>query len=505
MGKQDFIFDLIRSLSKPEKRYFKLYTSRYKQEGEKKYISLFRVFEKSRSAKAAEQSIASDQENYDGSMAADKHYLSEMLVSSLRQFHSEATVSIRLSNELLSAELLRRKGLFEHALRRLARIKKEAIGYELPEIVTQAIRLECETRAAASIEWPQVAEPLYEELDTWLVRQVELNRLDKQRVHQLRLSLEKGRPETEQEIEEWKQRRDYFNPDESITGLVYETLIRLRTYSHACIVLRDVEETNRINTIQYELFQQHPRLIERSLIDYLSFLFRHFTTSVLVENYTMAEQLLDEIRAIHRKRKDNTHSEETEFIDDRLLSCELYLFAKTDRFDKMRELSSEAEQFIKTRYTRQQSVIGFNMSVAFLLSEDYRKVIHWTHRALSFPECKKDYMLFLASNLHQLVAHIELNDFDAAMSRVNTARRFVQLRKTGENSTDLALIRLLSRCASTDDPQLRSGYAREFLEEHGQHPGYLDTDEYLALRNWISRLASSTFASLNENNRRKAG
>lgn len=503
MGKQDFIFDLVRSLSKPEKRYFKLYTSRYKQEGEKKYISLFRAFEKSRSAKAAELSVAAEQANYDGSMAADKHYLSEMLMSSLRQFHSEATVSIRLSNELLSTELLRRKGLFEHALRRIARIKKEAISYELPEIVTQAIRLECETRAAASIEWPQVAEPLYEELDTWLVRQVELNRLDRQRVHQLRLSLEQGRPETEEEIEEWKRRRDYFNPDESTTGLVYETLIRLRAYSHACIVLRDIEETNRINTIQYQLFRQHPRLTERSLIDYLSFLFRHFTTSAQVENYKMAGQLLDEVRSIYRKRKDNIHSEETEFIDDRLLSCELYLFAKTGRFDKVRELSSEAEQFIKTRYTRQQSVIGFNMSVAFLLAEDYRKVIHWTHRALSFPECKKDYMLFLGSNLHQLVAHIELNDFDAAASRVNTLKRFVQLRKTGQSCFDLALIRLLSRCASADDPQLRSGYACEFLEEHGQNAGYLNTDEYVALRSWINKLASLN--SLNENDRRKAG
>ncbi len=189
MEKPDFVIDLVRSLSKPEKRYFKIFASRYKQDGEKKYLQLFRAFEKMRTNDPAELAGKLKEYEYCGTLAGDKHYLSEMLVDSLRHFHAESTVQARLANEMLAVDLLRRKGLFAHALRRLLRLKKEAVRCELAELVVQAIGMECEIRAAATIEWPALSEQLAGEKEDWLFKMIHLNRIDRMRIGQLRYSV----------------------------------------------------------------------------------------------------------------------------------------------------------------------------------------------------------------------------------------------------------------------------------------------------------------------------
>lgn len=495
MEKPDFVIDLVRSLSKPEKRYFKLFAARYKQDGEKKYLQLFRAFEKMRTNDPVELAGKLKEDEYSGTLAGDKHYLSEMLVGSLRHFHAESTVQARLANEMLAVELLRRKGLFAHALRRLLRLKKEAACCELAETVVQAIGLECGIRAAATIEWPELSQQLAAEKEDWLFKMIHLNRIDQMRIEQLRFSIEKGRPQTSQERAAWKQRLGLFNPEESLTGLVTEKSIRLRAHSHAYFVMQDIAAADGINAQQHELFRAHPWQIERSPADYLAFLFRYISTSIQVKNFPRAGWLLEEVRAIRREHNDNPYSEVAAFIDERLLSTELFFFGKSGQYDKMRAKAADAEQFFRTTHARQQSVIGFNMAIAFMFSGDYRKVLHWTHRSLTNAECKKDYMLFLAGNLHQLVAHIELKDFDAAISRVNTAKRFVSQRK--ENGcSDSELVALLGKCASTDDLAERADLACKFLARHENDPGFMRTDEYVAIRAWLANLAGQKMQSL---------
>lgn len=484
MAKPDFVFDLVHSLSKSEKRHFKLFSSRYKHEGEKKYLGIFRALEKQRNPVAPPCD-----ENAGGTLARDRHYLSEMLMASLRQFHAETSIQAQLGNELISIELLRNKGLYQHALRRLLRLKREAARYELPELMLQVISLECEIRSSAAIEWPALAASLFDETETWLSHLQHLNRLSRLRVDELQQVLDKGRPQTEDERREWNKRIAAFDPSVSLTGLVSERSQRLRAQAYACFVIADFHPANESNRLRYELIAQHPELMEKAPLDYVFLLFFYASTSIQVSDYETAGRLLGELRALRGKYSEGVYSALVKNIDERLLPLELFLFGKSGDHDRIRERAPEVETFIRSHPNRQSAVIGFNIAVAFMFSDEYKKVIHWTHLALSRPEIKRDYLLFFGNHILQVLAHIGLNDFDVAESLALSAKRFVSQRKNAPRSVDIHIANLLVRCASTDKREAHAQYANEFLALFRNDPGYLNTEEYFMLRHWLEKTA----------------
>lgn len=484
MAKPDFVFDLVHSLSKSEKRHFKLFSSRYKHEGEKKYLGIFRALEKQRTPVTP-----SCDETAGGTLARDRHYLSEMLMASLRQFHAETFIQAKLENELISIDLLRNKGLYPHALRRLLRLKRDVARYELPELMLQVISLECEIRSSAPLEWPALAAALFDETETWLSHLQHLNQLNRLRVEELLQVLEKGRPQTAEERHEWGLRIAAFDPAVSLTGLVSETSLRLRAQAYAYFVMPDFQSANQCNRLRSELFVQHPELSEKAPLEHVFLLFFYASTSIQVNDYETAARLLGELRALREKYQDSAYAALVKNIDDRLLPTELFLFGKSGDHNRIRERASEVESFIRLHRNRQSAVIGFNMATAFMFADEYKKVIHWTHLALSTPEFKRDYLLFFANHILQVLAHIGLNDFDVAESLAMSAKRFVSQRKNAPRSIDIHIANLLVRCASTDNREAHARYANEFLALFGNDPVYLETEEYFALRYWIEQTA----------------
>jgi len=108
----DNLFKLIKSMSKSEKRHFKLFTQAF---GSKNsiYLQLFEALEK--------------QEEYDEDallkklpikhLTANKKYLFENILKALRIYHSETNVAFQLLDNFQSISLLRNRGLLKDAIK----------------------------------------------------------------------------------------------------------------------------------------------------------------------------------------------------------------------------------------------------------------------------------------------------------------------------------------------------------------------------------------------------
>lgn len=487
MARTDFLTDLIQSLSKSEKRYFKLYASRYRHSGEKKYLGIFRVLEKEKSKASSEQiSREADSRN----PASDKHYLSEMLMASLRQFHAESTLSMRLENELLSVELLFNKGLFIHALQKLLRVKKEALRTEMHQLLLRIIGLERDIRYLGNINWREESDKLFAEEEQVLSHIASLAAINRKRTELFRISLEQGKPKTAQEQQRWDELMAALDPDQSQTGLLTETSQRMRAWAHALFMLQRFDEANTMNRRRRNFFRQHPQLIGKNPKEYIIHCFLHVSTSTKAGHYDEADKLLEEIRKLRKQYNENTSPAIAAEIDERLINTEIYLYGKSGRHDLICAMEDRAEKYFREMRTDAIGMFAFNLATAFMLSRNYRKAIRWTNRVISDPSGRNHHIVYMSSMYMQAAVHIALGDPDVALSLVNSAKRYVKTRRA-EPGIEPHILDMLRRCADVQFESERSEIARAFLRTSMQDPLYAQQEEYQALHAWIVSLSST--------------
>src|ERR1035438_2852454 len=122
------LFRLIKSLTKSEKRNFKLYASSHQREKGNHFVELFDLIEKAEDVKKGEMgklSFDSDKQFYNA-----QFYLYRFILKSLRAEESNDTVDMELKKILLDVDLLSRKALFDQCLKLLGRAEKIALDYQ---------------------------------------------------------------------------------------------------------------------------------------------------------------------------------------------------------------------------------------------------------------------------------------------------------------------------------------------------------------------------------------
>jgi hypothetical protein len=126
MKTKDSLYQLVHSLSKTEKRYFKVYSTRHIIGEENNYIVLFDLLDEMRAfdAELLRQRLA--QAGIGGNHSALKAYLYKLILKAMRAFHAERSSRIRLRDLLTDAEFLIERGLYSQADDLLQKAKEDA-------------------------------------------------------------------------------------------------------------------------------------------------------------------------------------------------------------------------------------------------------------------------------------------------------------------------------------------------------------------------------------------
>ena len=121
-SQKDVLFQLIKSLTKAEKRNFKLYATRNKSGIDLKFVQLFdaldkqKAFDESQLLKKLPQIKRQQIPNL-------KRHLYKQLLASLRLLHLPKNIDIELREQLDHVRILYNKGLYLQALKLLDRAK----------------------------------------------------------------------------------------------------------------------------------------------------------------------------------------------------------------------------------------------------------------------------------------------------------------------------------------------------------------------------------------------
>lgn len=118
------LFDLIKSLSKSEKRFFKLHSAL--QSGPKNYLRIFDAIDKQRTydEEALKRHFA--RETFIKHLPSEKNHLYKLILKALRAYHAESSVSGILKQEIKNIEILYSKALYAECNKLLHRAKRIA-------------------------------------------------------------------------------------------------------------------------------------------------------------------------------------------------------------------------------------------------------------------------------------------------------------------------------------------------------------------------------------------
>jgi hypothetical protein len=113
LKKKELLFQLIKSLTKEEKRNFKLYVSKYNGSKENNYIMLFNAIDKQESYD--EDAIKKQYKDrlFIKQLTVTKHYLQKQIVKSLQNLHPDESVSSSVLTMHHQVVILFKKGHYE--------------------------------------------------------------------------------------------------------------------------------------------------------------------------------------------------------------------------------------------------------------------------------------------------------------------------------------------------------------------------------------------------------
>lgn len=128
MLKKDDLYELIQSLDKSEKRYFKVIHSGEKKNN--KYVKLFDILEQTKQYDEKKIKLQLQDAYLQKHFAETKYYLYQQILKTLKEYRAENSVDTILLDRIQNIEILIQKALFEQAINELNKAKKMAMEYE---------------------------------------------------------------------------------------------------------------------------------------------------------------------------------------------------------------------------------------------------------------------------------------------------------------------------------------------------------------------------------------
>jgi hypothetical protein len=136
------LYKLIHSLSMSEKRHFKLYASRHIIGKENLYVRLFNVIDKLNDYDEEKAKAFFKGTPFLTQFAAQKIYLYNLILKSLRIYHSSSSINLEVKELLVHAELLFNRALHASCKKILLKAKKLTYQYDLYPLLLDILKWE---------------------------------------------------------------------------------------------------------------------------------------------------------------------------------------------------------------------------------------------------------------------------------------------------------------------------------------------------------------------------
>lgn len=427
------LFDLIKSMTKGEKRGFKLYATRHAIGGKNKYVELFDAIDR--------QDVYDERRLIDGNpslrgidLRSMKPYLHDLILRSLRDTLRERSSTAKVQYQIDKAEILMYKGLHAQATRLLARVAE--VARERNHLIKLLDILFYQSTLKVWVE--------------------EMNSLDRHLdlYHQKIDLLEKLRNNLEYYhlfMQVFYLQRETFDPRnagergklEDILGspflapgveplTLFGKLTRLEAQVRCCQLLGDSEGELRCTEEKLALFDANPDYRELHWYEYV------FACETMLWNYTYFHRY-DEFDAlmIRMKRLRDERIDAQVYLELNIHRSELLHAGQRCRFDAARHKVTETLRFLEKHHAEIEVSAIIQLRISFLILAikiaDHRSALRWLGELVNDRQFHGYPRFVELTKMLAIVLYYDIGEEEGVESAVRSFYRFLKKKdKIGE-------------------------------------------------------------------------
>lgn len=425
----DALFQLVWSMTKAEKKHFRLYTSRNISANSSKFIKLFNIIEKQKNCD--DTMVLKKLDGVSKSQYSNlKRHLYSQILTSMRLVQQSKRVNLRVRELFDFSQILYGKGLYLQALKILQIAKREASKHHLNFMHLTIVEQEkiIETRHITRSGEKKAEELVREsrELTNRIDHVVYLSNL-RTELHGLYLKYGHNRDSISQ-----KELQTFFNTkidhiDESALG-VLEMIYLQQSYVWYHHIQLDFENCHEHARIWVNLFLDHPELIHRDVDLFMRGYHYVLSSCFHLKNATALKDSLSELEDFRKSnyKKLNKNSQIISFLY--VHTGRLNVAILTGDFNKGLEYIPRTLRRIN-RYRDKldnHRILVFYYKIAWIYfgAGKPRRAIEYLNKIVNqvMPDLREDLQIY--ARLLFLLCHYELKNFDSLPYLIKSFKPF---------------------------------------------------------------------------------
>jgi len=451
MRKADKLFDLIKSLSKTEKGYFKKHSSKHIVGDKNNYVKIFEVIDTLKEYDEKKIKEAFKGQKLANHLSSEKDYLYQNILNSLIAYHSDNSPTYKLYKYINQISLLYDKALYVQCKKLLIKAKKlailmdefpiifELIKYDKKLLVFESnLKIIKENREAIIKEENRIISIYQNFISIWnLYSEI------------MMINRSAGSTSIKELKKNFKNVID--NPIlKSIDNAMSVTAKSFwqQIFSVYYYAIRDFDNWYIISEEMVDFIEKHPHLLAsapyRYVISLSNLLIGHQVTGNTGKSF---QENLKKYRAIEVKDK---NIETLIFTNSYNLELTTYTYsgdfvAAEKVANKIIDLLPKYNPFIGPT---QEAIIVYNISYVYFGLENYDKALDWINKILYDIKLDIRQDVYCFAKLFSLIVHYELNNMLLINSYAISTKKYLDKREVITN-TEVIFLKFLKKISDT--------------------------------------------------------
>jgi len=452
-AKNNVLFDLIKSLTKTEKRFIKL-NAQFHQ-GDKAYLKLFDAIEKQKKYDEKEILEQFKTEKFIIQFSVAKNYLQNFILKQLRNYHTESKANIICKNLLIDIEILYWKNQFKLAEKLVKKAEKIAREYQffltLEELSNWENRID-NAQLRLNVKHSKTISNKHENNIKNYQAILEYKAL----INETQLLIKESEViRDKNELDTYKKLLNHPLIKEKSNSNSYEA-----TYSYYVLnsvlhrLIKDQKKSGEYRAKLVDYLEQFPHINKENSIHYLSSVHNLLMHSLVVKDYKSFANYLDKV-----KNFKISSAREQSAVLDMLCLFELGYYNETKQYDKAIEFVNEifeTHSNIKSILNSEHYyLVHYHTALAYFNIGDYKNALVWINKVINLTSKNLRVDIKAATYVLNIITHYELSNFILLPYLVKTTLDFLKNSKM-LRPIDKFFISIFSNISATSNQQQKA-------------------------------------------------
>ncbi len=488
--KKDSLFALIKSLSKSEKRQFKLYVGRLGGNSESNFLALFNVMDKLQ--RYDEVQILKKTNIKKQQLSNSKAHLYKQLLVSLKLSPVHQNIRSQIREQMDFATILYDKGLYKQSLKTLGKAKIIAIeneennlAYELVEL-EKVIESQYITRSLSNR-----ADILSEQAKELSLRNVMASKLSNLSLQLYSWLLRKGYAKNEEDLEIVTR---YFNshlPKYNISKLGFkEKLFLYQAYLWYNLIVQDFVSSYRYSQKWIDIFDAKPEMKNVNPVFYLKGYNYLLESLFMIKHHKKFRIILADLKSNIESPNfilnDNTEALASMYYYQNKLNLYFLEANFVDGVTFVPEVLEKLNYFKKRMDAHHVMVFYYKIGCMYFGMDDYKNCILYLNKIISNKELSMREDLLCYSRVLNLVAHYEAGLDENIDVLIKSTYKFL-IKMNDLQAVQKKMILFLRSLTELYPSELKSAFRKLHaeLKQYENHPYEKRSFLYLDIISWL--------------------